>query len=433
MQLYEERKTAIHMLRKGCTPREVAHELGHTLSWVYKWQKRFDQEGWTGLQNYSRARKKQSCLSKKVQQAIKQARSELEAEASEDKNLKYIGASAILARLTKEKTTPIPSLSSIERVLRKANMTKPKAEAIEEKIDYPRLRPVQPHQLVQVDIAPHYLRGGKNVACFNGIDVVSRYPTGLAFSQRRAVDARDFLIHVWQEIGIPHYTQVDNESCFSGGFTHKAVLGQVVRLALWIGTELLFSPVRYPESNGFVERFHQDYDAHVWKHTSLKDIVDVNRHGTTFFQKYRHSGHHSALNGQTPSMVHFQHHPQLLQPDCEIPKGKLPLTEGQIHFIRRVSDEGSVSVLNSQWSVPNPDPLKGVWVTINFALTGASLSIYDATPDVDTRVCLATYSFPISETIQPKKTTDQKKTHLMQLPLEIFNFSAKMVFDFFTM
>jgi len=58
---------------------------------------------------------------------------------------------------------------------------------------------------------------------------------------------------------VPDYTQLDNEGCFSGGFTHPGVLGKVLRLWLMVGTELVFSPLRHPESNGCVERFHQDY------------------------------------------------------------------------------------------------------------------------------------------------------------------------------
>ncbi len=443
--LYQERKIAIHLLRSGSSVKEVATELDRSVFWVYKWQERFEQKGWAGLQSQSRAPKQHGRrLTPEVQQAIVQTRSELESEAAEDEGLKYIGGPAVLACLNRKKVQPLPSLASIERVLRAFGMTKAKAKSTAEKIEYPRLRPNQPHQLVQVDIVPHYLRGGKSVACFNGLDVVSRYPTGQALAQRRAEDAKCFLIHVWQEIGLPHYTQVDNEACFSGGFTHKAVLGQVVRLALWVGTELIFSPVRHPESNGFVERFHQDYDDHVWHHTSLQDIADVNQHGTTFFKKFRHSGHHSALNGKTPTEVHFQYHPQLLSPDFELPDGKLPLTEGQIHFMRRVSAEGTVSVLNLEWSVPDPDPLKGVWVTIQFTLTEATLRIYDAAPDVDTRVCLATYPFPISETIHHRSTITQtdhpdesQDAYLMQLPLKFFTISirstAKMVADFLAM
>lgn len=443
-ELYQERKSAIHLLRSGCSRKEVAAELNRSIVWVCKWQGRFEKNGWAGLKSQSRAPKEHGRkLSPKIQEAIIQTRSELEAEAAEGDGLKYIGSRAVLARLKRKKITPLPGLASIERVIRAVGMTKTKST--EEKIKYPHLQPKQPHQLLQVDIVPHYLRGGQSVACFNGLDVVSRYPAGQAFAQRRAEDAKHFLLHVWQEIGLPRYTQVDNEGCFSGGFTHKAVLGQVVRSALWVGTELVFSPIRHPESNGFVERFHQDYDDHVWHNTTLQNIADVNQLSTTFFQNYRQSNHHSALNGQCPTGVHFQQHPQLLPPDFALPEGKIPLTEGQIHFMRRVSDTGTVSVLNLEWSVPDtPDPPKAVWVTIQFTLTGATLRIYDAAPDVDTRVCLTAYSFPISETIYPKSTSIQpphpnksQGQYLMQLPLEFFTISvrstAKMVADFLAM
>ena len=168
---------------------------------------------------------------------------------------------------------------------------------------YPHLKATQPYQLVQIDIVPHYLKGGSRAACFNAIDVVSKYPTGKAYPQRRSVDACQFLILVWQEIGVPHYTQVDNEGCFSGGTTHQQVLGKVVRLALSVGTELLFSPVYHPKSNGQVERFHQDYNLHVWRDTYLSDFKQINRQAKKFFANYRHSTHHSGCLGvcRTPT------------------------------------------------------------------------------------------------------------------------------------
>jgi len=38
---YALRKTAIHLLRGGKSPAEVAKELERSLFWVYKWRKRF--------------------------------------------------------------------------------------------------------------------------------------------------------------------------------------------------------------------------------------------------------------------------------------------------------------------------------------------------------------------------------------------------------
>jgi hypothetical protein len=81
--------------------------------------------------------------------------------------------------------------------------------------------------------------------------------------------------------------------------------------------------------------------------------------------------------------------------------------------MRRVSPTGTVSVLNLEWSVPHPQPDRGVWVTIEFTRAGAWLSIYDAAPDADDRTCLATYPFPLKEAVQPRPvsqpTPDQER------------------------
>lgn len=260
--------------------------------------------------------------------------------------VQYIGAPAVQAKLKKKKVCRIPSTASIERILRAADMTRPHQSKGEEKVIYPRLHPTQAQQLVQVDIVPHFLRGGQAIACFNGIDVVSRYPTGQAYERRRSQEAAQFLIQVWQEMGIPQYTQADNEGCFSGGFTHPGVLGKVARLALHVGTELVFSPVGHPQSNGSVERFHQDYDQHVWKDTHLDNRSEVQAQVEPFFSDYRHSCHHSALRGASPAEVHQRITPRKLSPDFQLPTHKLPPTEGRIHFMRRVKPDHTVSVLN---------------------------------------------------------------------------------------
>jgi hypothetical protein len=204
-------------------------------------------------------------------------------------------------------------------------------------------------------------------------------------------------------LGHPRYTQVDNEGCFSGGFTHRGVLGKVLRLALHVGTELVFSPFYHPASNGFVERFHQDYDAHVWEHTCLQSVADVQQQGEAFFSDYQHSRHHSALQGQSPAEVHHQVSPTLLAADFACPKKKLPLTEGRAHFMRRVTQEGTVKVCNIEWPVPQPENTPTVWVTLEFAVTGSILLIYDTAPDAEQRACLATYDFPLNEPVLPRQ------------------------------
>jgi transposase InsO family protein len=417
--LLAERKLAIFQLVKGKTIGEAAQCLDRSPNWVWKWHKRYREDSWSGLKERSRAPKCHgNKLPETVRQAVRQARLELEAEASLGEGLKYVGALAVRTRLKKKHFEPLPSITSIERILRDAGMTKPKEKRVEPQVKYPHLKPAQAHQLCQVDIVPHFLSGGKRVSCFNAIDVVSRYPTGQPYARRRSEDAAAFLIHTWQEIGIPRYTQVDNEGCFSGGATHKHVLGKVVRLALEVGTELVFSPVRHPESNGSVERFHQDYDRHVWEDTYLDNMDEVLKQSQHFFRLYRQREDHSKLNEQSPEAVHSQQPMQRLAPHFALSEKRRPLKAGCVHFIRRVSSEGKVRVLNDEWAVPNPDTEKGVWVTIEFLTSGATLRIFDAAPDRVDRRCLASYPFSIDEAILPR-TDMPARTDGAAIQLEI--------------
>jgi len=400
--LFTERKTAIFQLKQGKKAKEIANMLNRSAAWVYKWQKRYLEDGWAGLKDQPRAPKEHGRqLSPSVQQAIRDTRLALEVEAALGTGLKYIGGMAVRTNLKQNGIFPLPSIPSIERVLRDSGLTQKRDALPKLDITYPRLRPNQPHQLYQVDIVPHFLQGGQRVPCFNAIDVVSRYPTGQAFARKRAEDAAKFLIHVWQEMGIPRYTQVDNESCFSGGTTHEYVLGQVVRLALHIGTELLFSPVYYPKSNGFIERFHQDYNRHVWDNTYLGSINAVNLQSNHFFPLYRRRQCHGQLQGQSPESIHNQVSPRKLELAFTYPTPRIPLRAGRTHFIRQVNVDGIVRVLNVDWIVPKFDVDKGVWVTIDFQVEKAILSIFDAAPDVKDRHLLISHPFPLAEPVQP--------------------------------
>ena len=415
---HEARRTAIHLLRGGQTPADTAVALGRCQAWVYKWWARFRELEWQGLEDQSRAPKHcPNKLPQRVRTAIRQARSELEAESAEPDKLSYIGAHAVRARLRKKRIVPLPSISSIERELRAAGLTKPRQVQKRAEVKYPHLQPVRPHQLVQVDIVPHYLPGkGGCVSCFNAIDVVSHYPTGRQLLSKRSLDAVAFLTHVWQELGIPEYTQLDNEGCFSGGFTHPAVLGKVLRLGLSVGTELIYSPFYHPQSNGTVERFHQEYSHHVWDKHQLPDLETVQQHSPSFFDTYRQSQHHSALDGQSPLERHRAQPIHRLPDDFECPK-RLPLTVGKAHFIRLVNEEGQISVLNLAWDVPRAKPNQGVWATLEITLRGARLHVYDAAPDVPKRTRLASHPFPLKEPVHPLQPRFQRARRRSWTPL----------------
>ena len=399
-----ERKSLIHMIRSGKAPAEAAREVGRCRSWGYKWWGRYSKYGWAGLQEQSRAPKHQSNrLPEKVRQAIRRIRSALEAEAHLPDKLSYIGAPSIRARLKKEGIQPLPGISTIEQVLRDAGMTQPRVVQTEQKMVYPQLNPSTAHQWVQVDIVPHYLSGGTLVACFNGIDVVSRFPDGQQYANKSTDSALDFLLHLWQAVGIPQYTQVDNESSFCGGRTHPGVVGRVARLALLVGTELIFSPFYSPECNGFVERFHQDYSANVWEKVTMQDLKDVRQASAAFFPRYRASEHHSQLQGHSPAAIHFATPMRRLPANFKVP-AHLPITEGKVHFMRAVEKDSSILFANLKWHAGLAQPGQGVWGTLHIGLNGARVCIYDAAPDALKKRCLAVHPFPLKQPVVALKS-----------------------------
>lgn len=395
----KERQTAIHLLRSGVSAAETATALERSLSWVYKCQARFEVGGWSALGDHSRApHTSPTQLPQKVRRVIRQTRSQLEAEAQQPDQLVYIGAPAIQGRLRSRQIDPLPSLSSIERELRRAGLTHPRRAQEQALIVYPHLQPLHTHQLTQVDIYPRYLAGGVEIACFNAIDVVSHCATGYPYATKRAEDAVDFLQQVWTELGLSTYTQLDNEGCFSGGATHPYVLGQVLRLGLWVGTELIYIPFYHPESNGTVERFHQDYAANTWNKIDFADLRAVRRYSPRFFRLYVQSTHPSACGGKSPLALHRARSVRHLPADMDLPR-PLPLTEGKVHFMRSVSLARTVRILNVEWPVPSAEPQQGVWATLEFHRTGARLYIYDTAPDAPAPQCLAEHPFPLKEPV----------------------------------
>lgn len=392
------RLRAVQALRQGLSPVEVAALLDKSVSWVYKCQALYRGGGREALVAKStRPHHSSRALAPAVYAAIHAVRVELEAEAARPHALCYIGAQAVRNRLHRQGVTPLPSISTVERTLRRAGLTHLRQCAPVPEVSYPHLAPRHVHELVQVDIFPRYLPGGTLVSCFHAVDVVSHYPTGCQHTSKRAVDAADFLLQVWRELGVPLYTQLDNEGCFSGGFTHAHVLGQVVRLGLWAGTQLVFSPYYHPESNGTVERFHQEYARNTWRRQHFETLTAVQQASQLFFDAYRQSAHQRALAGETPAARHDQL-PRMALPALA-PAHPLPLYSGRIHFLRKVSAERTVQVLNVHWAVPDASPETGVWVTLDLTVKGAALAVFDTAPDALKRRCLATHPFPLKTAV----------------------------------
>jgi len=124
-ELYEQRKTAIHLIRSGLSKPEVASRLHRSHEWVYTWWRRYNEnKDFTDLRSHSKAAKHiPRKISEEIRREIKITRSELEAEKAESKTKVHIGVEAVRERLKTKGLQKIPSTKSIERILKESGMS----------------------------------------------------------------------------------------------------------------------------------------------------------------------------------------------------------------------------------------------------------------------------------------------------------------------
>ena len=125
-ELYEQRKTAIHLIRSGLSKPEIASRLHRSHAWVSTWWRRYNKnKDFTDLRSRSKAAKRSPRkINEEICREIKIARSELEAEKAESKTKVHIGAEAVRERLKTKGLKKIPSTKSIERILKESGMIK---------------------------------------------------------------------------------------------------------------------------------------------------------------------------------------------------------------------------------------------------------------------------------------------------------------------
>ena len=132
----------------------------------------------------------------------------------------------------------------------------------------------------------------------------------------------------------------------------------------------------------------------------MQNLSEVRKRSGLFFPNYCRSRHHSQLAGRSPQEIHQAHS------FCKLPEGlrlpaKLPITEGQVHFMRAIDREHPTLILNQKWTVSLAQPEQGVWATLFLTQRGAKLRFYDSAPDALKRRCLAEYPFPLKEPVMP--------------------------------
>lgn len=360
------RRTAVKRYRSGTPAIEVARQLHRSRCWVYKWVRYHACHPWTRFRSAPRApHRHPNQLSAKSVRRIVHLRQLLMRHRQPRLRFASVGARAIQKEWHRRYPEPAPSLSTIQRVLRRHHLTtqapKPRRQAYR-----PHPLATYPDAVHATDIITRWITGGEVVQTFNTVDIYSNDAYATSHATKTAAHACEHLLQTWQQLGIPDMAQFDNESTFTGG-NHPWVLGQVVRLCLYIGIEVLFIPLGEADYNSPVETFNHLWAQRFWGRHHFTRRRDVSRVQRIFLAWYR-SEYIAPRQPNTPEHMRQGARSHTLAP-CDainLPK-RLPICAGRVHAVRRVSPEGQVRFLNQTLRVGKRYRERYVWLTLETA------------------------------------------------------------------
>ncbi len=402
---------AIRRRLAGESRRAICQALGRATSWFDKWWAEYRRHPRGDLADRSRApHTSPQQVPAEIVTAVVRIRKTLEAADSPATRYSPIGQRAIAGQLSELKVDDIPSLTSIQRILQTHGLTHP-VGAGEAKAYYPWPSAWEVNAIQATDIITRSLQGGLAIENFHTIDHYSHAIWLGQYANSTSATTCQFLLENWANLGLPRLHQFDNEGCFSGGHTHPRVIGQVVRLCLFCGIEPLFTPVYDPKRNYQIETFHSLWLRLFWKRHHFRNLAGVQRLAPNFRNWYQAHYRPPDLDGLTPDQMLAHSHRRLLTADlrARIPSGRLPLTAGRVHFMRKVTGDGLIHLLNEPWPVDRK--WAGEYVRATLDLTQQRLTIWQqADADSPWRL-LKTRQFRLKEPVhEPIPAFRQKCT-----------------------
>jgi transposase InsO family protein len=269
----------------------------------YKWKRRFDREGLDGLRDRSRRPNTiVNATPPEVEDAIVRARKEL-ADAGE-----FNGPFSIAARLGDEGVSPVPSRTTIARILSRRGQVRPQPRK-RPRSSYRRFEAGRPNEMWQSDWTEWHLGDGRPVAIAGTLDDHSRLLVGIGAGSGEGTSEL-----VWSVMaaaigsyGVPMSSLTDNGLCYTTARRpdHRPAAFQANLAAL--GCQSIASTPYHPQTCGKVERFWQTLKkwlrAREASNGPYRTLTALNRDLALFAEHYNTRRPHAAHHGRTPAAV----------------------------------------------------------------------------------------------------------------------------------
>jgi len=355
----ELRELAIGRHENGETPKAIYESLNKSKRWFFKWLKRFK----SGDPNWSDelSRKPHHSPNKTdpiMEQTIIEQRKNLEQTL-----YAQIGVDNISWQLS-QKVNEVPSTSTINRIIKRNDLTRKRPKYSSKGIDYPSLEITKSNFLHQMDVVgPRYLKSDRRFYSINIIDAFDRRASVNPKRRQTRIEATQSLIRAWQILGIPAYLQLDNTLVNLGSHLHPHSFGVVIRLCLKLGIQPLFIPMSEPWRNGIVERFNNVFDKSFFRAQFFKNFRYLCEQAKNFEDFHIHNHRYSTMQGQTP-MQRVSKGLKRLSKNFILPK-KLTIADGFVHFIRFIRSNRVLDLNGEKFPMPMSVVYEYVWATIN--------------------------------------------------------------------
>jgi putative transposase len=403
------RRLAFRLFAKEKSAVEILKRIPRSRTWLFKWKKRFEQRRWQALDSLSKAPQRPAKrYDKRVGKLVLHLRHQLQrAEVG------LSGARAIQKELrTRRLVRTVPALATINRWLKAAGLITG-SDAKTKPPSYPAPAIGGDFAFSTCDWTARYLEGGEKVLVFHTVDV---HTHALAQSSSRDKTTPSVCAHLLQscaEVGVPDFLQLDNDAAFTGLGKTPGGFGRFVRLALYLGIELIFIPPGEPERNYLVEGVHHLWAQSFWGKNHFASVKAFQRKSSRFLTWYDHYAP-PVLHGLTvkEACKGVKRSKLTLRAIKQLPT-ELPLTAGRLHFIRRVNPRGVINIRKEDWKVSRCLAGEYVWATLD--LRRERLEIYHRRSAKAKAKVVKTHSYPITERVEQGKLEYRRRTRRVRV------------------
>ena len=348
----ELRREAVRRRLAGESPEQIAAALGRTSRWVRKWVARHEENRAEDAWAQARSRAPHTSparIADELRDQILAARARLVANP----RAQY-GSLAIQWELRRLGVEPIPPSRTIERVLARAGLSRPRRRStryVSKGVPYPSPVGVEAGTTHQVDlIGPRHLFGGVEFHALNLIDVGSHEAANDVLEIVRPPLLAGSLVKMWSTVGVPAVAQFDNHANFRGGiqplFEH---FGPVVATCLDLDVTPRFIPLREPWRNGVVEHFNDVWDKSFFRTETFHGLDHLRAENDAFIAFHNTHHRYTAHGGATPIEIWQDRLRNPLDPGYQ-PPTRLP-ARGRIEVVRYVRSNRRVHLFGKRITV----------------------------------------------------------------------------------